>query len=75
MNKIFRTDSFSPYPVFVDTGTTLIDKSNMDLYFSAEAASKLASEAMTVERVSFPGADGGVSASEVGPVRHQHYEY
>lgn len=40
LNKDFRTDFFSPYPVFVDTGTTLVDKSNVDLYFSAEAASK-----------------------------------
>ena len=38
LNKVFKTDFFSPYPVFVDTGTTLIDRSNMDLYFSAEAA-------------------------------------
>lgn len=40
LNKDFRTDFFSPYPVFVDTGTTLIDRSNVDLYFSAEAAVK-----------------------------------
>ena len=40
LNKVFRTDFFSPYPVFIDTGTSLIDKSNVDLYFSAEAANK-----------------------------------
>jgi len=40
LNKDFRTDFFSPYPVFVDTGTTLVDRSNVDLYFSAEAATK-----------------------------------
>lgn len=40
LNKDFKTDFFSPYPVFVDTGTTLIDRSNVDLYFSAEAAVK-----------------------------------
>jgi ribose transport system substrate-binding protein len=40
LNKDFRTDFFSPYPVFVDTGTTLVDKSNVDLYFSAAAANK-----------------------------------
>lgn len=40
LNKDFRTDFFSPYPVFVDTGTTLIDRSNVDLYFSAEAATQ-----------------------------------
>ncbi len=40
LNKDFKTDFFSPYPVFVDTGTALIDKSNVDLYFSAEAATQ-----------------------------------
>ena len=40
LNKVFRTDFFSPYPVFIDTGTSLIDKSNVDLYFSAESANK-----------------------------------
>jgi len=40
LNKDFRTDFFSPYPVFVDTGTTLVDRSNVDLYFSAQAAAK-----------------------------------
>jgi ribose transport system substrate-binding protein len=32
LNKDYAIDSFSPYPVFVDTGTTLVDKSNADLY-------------------------------------------
>jgi ribose transport system substrate-binding protein len=36
----FASDPFSPYPVFVDTGTTLIDKSNVDLYLSAAAGNK-----------------------------------
>jgi ribose transport system substrate-binding protein len=40
LNKDFRTDFFSPYPVFVDTGTTLVDKNNVDLYFSAAAVNK-----------------------------------
>ena len=40
LNKVFRTDFFSPYPVFVDTGTALIDKSNVDLYFSSAAANQ-----------------------------------
>ena len=40
LNKDFRTDFFSPYPVFVDTGTTLIDRRNVDLYFSEKAVSK-----------------------------------
>jgi ribose transport system substrate-binding protein len=40
LNKDFRTDFFSPYPVFVDTGTTLVDRNNVDLYFSAAAVNK-----------------------------------
>jgi ribose transport system substrate-binding protein len=36
--KDFTTDSFSPYPSFVDTGTSLVDKSNVDVYIAAEAA-------------------------------------
>lgn len=40
LNKDFKTDFFSPYPVFVDTGTTLVDKSNVDLYLSAAEVSK-----------------------------------
>jgi ribose transport system substrate-binding protein len=35
----YTVDSFSPYPVFVDTGTALVDKSNVDLYLTnAKAA-------------------------------------
>ena len=37
LNKDFSTDSFSPYPVFVDTGTSLVDKSNVDLYIASAA--------------------------------------
>jgi ribose transport system substrate-binding protein len=33
----FRTDSFSPYPVFIDTGTALVDKSNVDVYIQSAA--------------------------------------
>jgi len=40
LNKDFHTDFFSPYPAYVDTGSVLVDKSNVDLFFSAEAASK-----------------------------------
>ena len=38
----FEVDSFSPYPVFVDTGTALVDKDNVDLYIrsAAEAQQK-----------------------------------
>ena len=40
LNKDFKTDFFSPYPVFVDTGTTLVDRTNVDLYLSAAEGSK-----------------------------------
>ena len=38
LNKAYGSDSFAPYPVFVDTGTSLVDKSNVDLYLAAAAA-------------------------------------
>jgi ribose transport system substrate-binding protein len=38
LNKDFSADSFSPYPYFVDTGTSLVDKSNVDLYIASAAA-------------------------------------
>ena len=31
----YSVDSFSPFPVFVDTGTALVDKVNVDLYTNA----------------------------------------
>ena len=40
MGKYFAADPFSPYPVFVDTGTDLIDKSNVDQYISSAAQAK-----------------------------------
>ena len=40
LNKDFRTDFYSPYPVFIDTGSALVDGSNVDLYLSATAANK-----------------------------------
>lgn len=40
LGKDFAADFFSPYPVFVDTGTTLVDKDNVDLYTAAEAGNK-----------------------------------
>lgn len=40
LNKDFRSDFYSPYPVFIDTGSALVDGSNVDLYLSATAASK-----------------------------------
>jgi len=38
LTKDYSVDSFSPYPVFVDTGTSLVDKSNVDLYIASAAA-------------------------------------
>jgi ribose transport system substrate-binding protein len=40
LNRDFRSDFYSPYPVFIDTGTTLVDGSNVDLYLSATAVNK-----------------------------------
>lgn len=40
LNKDYSADSFSPYPVFVDTGTSLVDKSNVDLYTAAAEGTK-----------------------------------
>lgn len=38
LSKDYSVDSFSPYPVFVDTGTSLVDQSNVDLYIASAAA-------------------------------------
>jgi len=38
LDKDYATDPFSIYPTFVDTGSSLVDKDNVDLYLSAEAA-------------------------------------
>ncbi len=37
LGKDYSVDSFSPYPVFVDTGSSLVDKVNVDLYLSSAA--------------------------------------
>ena len=37
LNRDFASDSFSPYPVFVDTGTSLVSKANVDLYLASQA--------------------------------------
>lgn len=37
LSKDFSVDSFSPYPAFVDTGTSLVDKNNVDLYLASAA--------------------------------------
>jgi ribose transport system substrate-binding protein len=36
----FAADPFSPYPVFVDTGTSLVDNKNVDQYLAAAAQAK-----------------------------------
>jgi ribose transport system substrate-binding protein len=36
--KDYSVDSFSPYPVFVDTGSSLVDKNSVDLYIASAAA-------------------------------------
>jgi ribose transport system substrate-binding protein len=37
LSKDYAVDSFSPYPVFVDTGTSLVNKENVDLYIASAA--------------------------------------
>jgi ribose transport system substrate-binding protein len=37
LNKDYSADSFAPYPTFVDTGTSLVDQSNVDLYIASAA--------------------------------------
>jgi ribose transport system substrate-binding protein len=38
LGKDYSADSFAPYPVFVDTGTSLVDQSNVDLYIASAAS-------------------------------------
>ena len=38
LDKDFAADSFSPYPLFVDTGSSLVDKNNVDFYLASAAA-------------------------------------
>jgi ribose transport system substrate-binding protein len=38
LNRDWSSDSFSQYPAFIDTGTSLVDKSNVDVYIAAAAA-------------------------------------
>jgi ribose transport system substrate-binding protein len=40
LGKDYNADSFAPYPVFVDTGTSLVDKNNVDLYIAGAAEEK-----------------------------------
>jgi ribose transport system substrate-binding protein len=34
----YSQDAFSPFPVFIDTGTSLVDKHNVDAYISSAEA-------------------------------------
>ena len=40
LGKDYSADSFAPYPTFVDTGTSLVDKSNVDAYIAGAASGK-----------------------------------
>ncbi len=37
LKRDYSWDSFSPFPAFVDTGSTLVDKVNVDLYLKARS--------------------------------------
>lgn len=38
LGKDYSADPLAPFPVFVDTGSALVDKANVDLYIAAAAA-------------------------------------
>jgi ribose transport system substrate-binding protein len=38
LGRDYSADAFAPYPVFVDTGTSLVDKSSVGVYIDAAAA-------------------------------------
>lgn len=40
LNRVWGEDTFSPVPVFVDTGTTLINQGNLDAFVQAQASAK-----------------------------------
>ncbi|MGH9518387.1 MAG: substrate-binding domain-containing protein, partial [Terriglobales bacterium] len=40
LDKDYAADPFSPYPVFIDTGTAVVDKDNVDKYVAAAAQNK-----------------------------------
>jgi ribose transport system substrate-binding protein len=37
LGKDYSVDSFATYPMFVDTGTSLVDQSNVDVYIAGAA--------------------------------------
>jgi ribose transport system substrate-binding protein len=39
LTKDRSSDSFSPFPAFIDTGVTLVDKTNVDLFLQAREES------------------------------------
>jgi len=38
LGKDYNSDAFAPYPAFIDTGTAIVDKSNVDGYLAAAQA-------------------------------------
>jgi len=40
LGRVWAEDTFSPVPVFVDTGTTLINRGNLDAFVQAQASAK-----------------------------------
>ena len=40
LTKDYSVDAFAPYPVFIDTGTALVDKANVDVYARSAAEHK-----------------------------------
>jgi len=40
MDRDYSANSFAPYPVFVDTGTSLVDKNNVDIFIASAAGDK-----------------------------------
>jgi ribose transport system substrate-binding protein len=40
LDKDYAADPFSPYPFFIDTGTAVVDKENVDKYMAAAAQNK-----------------------------------
>jgi len=38
LSRDWSSDAFAPYPTFIDTGTSLVDKSNVDVFLTAAAA-------------------------------------
>jgi hypothetical protein len=37
LSKDYSVDAFAEYPFFIDTGTALVDKANVDVYAKAAA--------------------------------------